>query len=263
MRSSRLIACLLLLPVLLLSACTSVLQSPGGSGYPSFAPMLRRVMPAVVSISVESRTAYENSPFFRDPGFRRFLKRLDLPPPRQRSILQGRSVGSGFIVDAGRGYVLTNRHVVERASAITVTLENRSRHRARLVHSDPRTDIAVLQIVPVPSGLRALRLGDSNDLEVGDFVLAVGNPFGIGQTATAGIVSALGRQGMGGSSMALIQTDASINPGNSGGPLVDSRGRVVGVSTALIGPSGGNVGIGFATPANRVRSAVGRILPGL
>jgi S1-C subfamily serine protease len=223
--------------------------------------LLRRITPAVVNISVESKVALEEHPFFRDPDFRRFLEKFDLPVPEQPSDGRQQSVGSGFIVDADRGYVLTNRHVIEDARSITVTLKDRRSYRARLVGSDPRADIAVLRISPAPSGLRALQFGNSNDLEVGDFVLAIGNPFGIGQTVTSGIVSALGRQGVGGNGLGdLIQTDASINPGNSGGPLVDLGGNVVGINTALIGPGGGNVGIGFATPANRARAALDRVL---
>jgi S1-C subfamily serine protease len=223
--------------------------------------LLRRVTPAVVNISVESRLSNEEHPFLRDPEFRRFLERFDLPFPEQPSNGHRQSVGSGFIVDAGRGYVLTNRHVVEDARSITVTLKDRRSYRARLVGSDPRADIAVLRISPVPSGLAALQFGNSNNLEVGDFVLAIGNPFGIGQTVTSGIVSALGRQGVGADGIDdLIQTDASINPGNSGGPLVNLGGKVVGINTALLGPGGGNVGIGFATPGNRVHSAMNRML---
>jgi len=270
---SRLTAYLSIFLALLLGACAPVSRpreasgmediSYSGSDYPTFAPLVCRVMPAVVNISVESQVPYEEHPFFRDPRFRRFLKQFGVPFSKHPNTSRHRSVGSGFVVDSSRGYVLTNRHVVENARSITVTLKSRHNHRSQLVGSDSRADIAVLRISPVPSGLQALRLGDSNDLEVGDFVLAIGNPFGIGQTVTSGIVSALGRQGVGSNgSSGLIQTDASINPGNSGGPLVDLGGRVVGISTALIGPGGGNVGIGFATPANRVRAAMDKILQG-
>jgi serine protease DegQ len=266
----------LALVALLLSGCASVAgwqaRTPDGipnvpeapyrrAGYPTLAPLLRAITPAVVNIAVTSTVALEDHPFLRDPDFRRFLKRFGLPMPETPREGQRQSVGSGFIVDAERGYVVTNRHVVEDADNITVTLKDRRSYRARLVGSDRTADIAVLQIRPVPTGLRALRFGDSNDLEVGDFVLAIGNPFGIGQTVTSGIVSALGRTGVGGDGLAdLIQTDASINPGNSGGPLVNLAGEVVGINVALLGPSGGNVGIGFATPANRVRAAMDRVL---
>jgi S1-C subfamily serine protease len=222
---------------------------------------LRRVTPAVVNISVESLFALEEHPFFKDPDFRRFLEKFDLPLPEEHSEGSRQSVGSGFIVDAERGYVLTNLHVIEDAQSITITLKDRRSYDARLVGSDPYADIAVLRISPVPAGLKALQFGNSSSLEVGDFVLAIGNPFGIGQTVTSGIVSALGRQGVEGDGIGdLIQTDASINPGNSGGPLVNLAGEVVGINTALIGPAGGNVGIGFATPGNRARSAMGRLL---
>ena len=234
-----------------------------GRGYPSLAPVLRRVTPAVVNVSVEADVSGDDHPFLRDPEFLRFLEKFDLPLPDKSADGRRQSVGSGFIVDARRGYVLTNRHVIENARSITVTLKDRRNYRAVLVGSDSGADIAVLRISPVPSGLRALKFGNSGNLEVGDFVLAIGNPFGIGQTVTSGIVSALGRQSLGDDGIGdLIQTDASINPGNSGGPLVNLRGRVVGVNTALIGPSGGNVGIGFATPGNRALTAMNRMLRG-
>jgi S1-C subfamily serine protease len=271
MHRSRPIAYLLTLLAVLVGACAPVSQRPESpdqgslaylrGGYPTLAPLLRRVTPAVVNISVESEVSLEEHPFFRDPDFRRFLEKFDLPLPEEPTDGHRQSVGSGFIVDADHGFVLTNRHVIEDARSITVTLKDRRSYRARLVASDVRADIAVLRISPVPAGLKALQFGNSSDLEVGDFVLAIGNPFGIGQTVTSGIVSALGRQGVGGDGLGdLIQTDASINPGNSGGPLVNLAGEVVGISTALIGPAGGNVGIGFATPANRANKALKRVL---
>jgi len=149
----------------------------------------------VVNISVEFRGSDENHPFFQDPIFRRFPKRSGLPIPRHLSSGHHQSVGSGFVIDAGRGYVLTNRHVVENARTVTVTFRDGRNYRAQLVGSDARADIAMLGIAQVPSGLKALRFADSNALQVGDFVLAIGNPFGIGQTVTSGIVSTLGRRG--------------------------------------------------------------------
>jgi serine protease Do/serine protease DegQ len=162
-------------------------------------------------------------------------------------------------VDAARGYVLTNHHVLRGAEQVIVTLKDRRQFPAKVVGSDPGTDIAVLQI-PAQS-LSALRFGDSDALQVGDYVIAIGNPFGIGQTVTSGIVSALGRSGLTPAGYEdFIQTDASINPGNSGGALVNLRGELVGINTAIIGPSGGNVGIGFAVPSGMARAVMTQIV---
>jgi S1-C subfamily serine protease len=224
---------------------------------------LRQVTPAVVNIAVETKIALKDHPFLSDPNFRRFLETMEIPFPESIEGGRQQSVGSGLIVDASQGYVLTNAHVIKNASRITVTLKDRRSFSARLLGTDTAADIAVLVLEPVPAGLSALQFGDSDRLEVGDFVLAIGNPFGIGQTVTSGIVSALGREGVGGDGVGLgglIQTDASINPGNSGGPLIDLDGRVVGINTALLGPTGGNVGIGFATPANRALAAMRRVI---
>ena len=223
-------------------------------GVITMAPLLERTTPAVVNISVQSREAAAENPLFRDPFFRRFF---DLPeqPQARRAI----SAGSGVIVDARRGYVLTNHHVVRSAERITVTLKDRREFQAELVGSDPATDVALLRI-PAQS-LTALPFGDSDRLKVGDLVIAIGNPFGLGQTVTSGIVSALGRGGItSGNYEDFIQTDASINPGNSGGALINSKGELIGINTAILAPSGGNVGIGFAVPANMARSVMDQLL---
>lgn len=253
-------ACLVLAAVFLLALSLTVsapalatLPEFASNDVPTIAPLLRAVTPAVVNISVRGRVREEN-PLFMDPFFRRFF---DVPRHLEREI---EATGSGVIVDAQRGYVLTNDHVVEHASAIEVTTKDNRRFEARLVGHDPATDVAVLQIPGGPS-LTALPLGDSDKLQVGDFVVAIGNPFGLGQTVTSGIVSALGRSGLGIEGYEdFIQTDASINPGNSGGALVDLHGRLVGINTAILAPGGGNIGIGFAVPINMARAVMEQIL---
>jgi serine protease Do/serine protease DegQ len=221
-----------------------------GRGLPTLAPLVSEVTPAVVNISVVTRSPVEDNPLFRDPFFRRFFNLPDRP--------REQAAGSGVIVDAARGYVLTNHHVIRDAEQVIVTLKDRRQFPAKLVGADPGTDIAVLQIEP--QNLTALKFGDSDALQVGDYVIAIGNPFGIGQTVTSGIVSALGRTGLSVEGYEdFIQTDASINPGNSGGALVNLRGELIGINTAIIGPAGGNVGIGFAVPANMARAVLGQI----
>jgi S1-C subfamily serine protease len=220
---------------------------------------MRRITPGVVDVAVDARVKVEPHPFGGDPDFRRFMERYGLDVPEEGGTEDRQSVGAGILVDAGRGLVLTDRHLLEGATAIEVKLKDRRTFRARLLGSDPATDLALLEIPEVD--LTPLAFGNSDELEVGDFVIAVGNPFGLGQTVTSGIVSAVGRSNVGGSQLGeLVQTDASINPGNSGGPLLNLAGEVVGVNSALIGPSGGNVGIGFAVPSNRARVAMDRIL---
>nr|WP_224784872.1 Do family serine endopeptidase [Marinihelvus fidelis] len=217
-----------------------------GQPLPSLAPVLEEVTPSVVNVYTRTRVRVR-SPLMDDPFFRRFFNIPDVPRERV-----SQSLGSGVIVDAGNGYVLTNNHVIQGADDIAVTLQDGRSLDATLVGADPDTDLAVIQ-VPAEN-LTALPLADSEQLKVGDFVVAVGNPFGLGQTVTSGIVSALGRAGLRGLEFQnFIQTDASINPGNSGGALVNLRGELVGINSAIFTPSGGNVGIGFAIPSGMAR----------
>lgn len=235
----------------LASAQLPLVQRDGGR-VPSLAPIIREAAPAVVNIRVVS-TAARRNPLVENPAMRRFFQ---LPPEIAQ---QQQSAGSGVIIDARRGFVVTNHHVVDKADRVLVILKDRRHFEAQLVGSDPGTDIALLRIEA--RGLSQLRLGDSDQLEVGDFTVAIGNPFGLGQTVTSGIVSALGRSGLSVEGYEdFIQTDASINPGNSGGALIDLNGRLVGVNSAIIAPSGANVGIGFAVPSNMVASIVEQLI---
>lgn len=221
-------------------------------GLPTLAPMLRQVMPAVVSITVQAREPAEDNPLYKDLYYRRFFGNQ---APAERQVL---AAGSGVIIDAERGLILTNNHVIKNAERIGVALSNGRRIEAKLVGTDPATDIALISIAP--SGLVALPLGNSDSLEIGDYVVAIGNPFGLGQTATFGIVSALGRTGLGIEGYEdFIQTDAAVNPGNSGGALVSVDGKLIGINAAIVGPSGGNVGIGFAIPINMAREVSDQI----
>jgi Do/DeqQ family serine protease len=223
----------------------------GGTPIQSLAPVVSRITQGVVGISVRGRVR-EDNPLLQDPMFRRFF---NMQQPIER---ETQATGSGVIVDAAQGYVMTNAHVVENANSIEVTTKDNRRLKAKLVGRDPDTDIAVLQLSA--NNLTAVPIGDSYRLQVGDFVLAIGNPFGLGQTVTSGIISALGRSpGIEGYED-FIQTDASINPGNSGGPLVDLQGRVVGINTAILAPSGGNIGIGFAVPINMARQVMDQLI---
>ncbi len=214
-----------------------------GETLPSLAPVLEQVIPSVVNIYTQTRVRIR-SPLLDDPFFRRFFNVPDVPRERV-----SQSLGSGVIVDEKQGYVLTNNHVIAEATEISVTLADGRSFEAEVIGTDPDTDLAMIRIPA--EDLHALPLADSNQLRVGDFVVAVGNPFGLGQTVTSGIVSALGRTGFRGLEFQnFIQTDASINPGNSGGALINLRGELVGINSAIFTPSGGNVGIGFAIPSS-------------
>jgi Do/DeqQ family serine protease len=227
---------------------------------PTLAPMVKRVSPSVVNIATRGTIKEQpgRSPLLDDPFFRRFF---DAPPdskPRER---QFQSAGSGVIVDAKNGYIITNHHVVENASEITITLLDNRTFSAKVIGTDEGADVAVLQAKQ--PNLVAMPLGDSAKLEVGDYVVAIGNPFGLQHTVTAGIVSALGRSNINPEANGyedFIQTDASINPGNSGGALVNLRGELIGVNSAILSRTGGNIGIGFAIPVNMVRSVMDQLI---
>jgi serine protease Do/serine protease DegQ len=210
--------------------------------------MLQRVVPSVVSISVQGKELDEMDATLADPFFRKFFGLPDDAAPTKHDF---QSAGSGVVVDAGHGYIVTNQHVVENADKIEVALSDGRRFKAKLLGADAETDVAVVQIPP--DHLVQADFASATSLHVGDVVVAIGNPFGLGQTATMGIVSALGRRGVGSEGYeGFIQTDASTNPGNSGGALVNEDGVVVGINSAIIGPAGGSIGIGFAVPAETV-----------
>lgn len=233
----------------------TVTVEPDARGIPTIAPLIATVDDAVVSISVVTEQPMQLTPLFRDPFFQPFL-----PPSGQLAQQREISAGSGVIVDADNGYILTNNHVIEGAATIRVQLQDKRSFEADLVGRDPATDIAVLQIEA--GNLTEIQTGDSEALLVGDFVVAIGNPFGLGQTVTSGIVSALGRSGINPQGYEdFIQTDASINPGNSGGALITLDGKLVGINTAIISPNGGgNVGVGFAVPINMAKAVMDQIL---
>ncbi|HEY5667237.1 MAG TPA: DegQ family serine endoprotease [Gammaproteobacteria bacterium] len=243
--------------LLALTVTPAFAQWPFGAGVseqPTLAPLLREVTPAVVNISVESQRAVGVSPLLSDPFFGRFF---DFPQEPQ--YVPQQSAGSGVIIDAEAGYVLTNHHVIDGADVVRVTLSDKRQVEAEIIGSDAGTDIALLRIEA--DDLTDVELGDSDALEVGDFVVAIGNPFGLGQTVTSGIVSALGRNGLNADGYEdFIQTDASINPGNSGGALINLDGQLVGINTAIIAPGGGNIGIGFAVPTNMAREVKNQLL---
>lgn len=244
---------LIILSLCFSNAFAGLPNSVDGEPLPSLAPMLERTTPAVVNISTTGKVVVRD-PFFDDPFFRRFF---DVPQQQRERRTTG--LGSGVIIDADNGFVITNSHVIDKAQDIVVTLEDGQRFDAQVIGKDPGADIAVIQIDA--DNLKEIPLGDSDVLRQGDFVVAIGNPFGLGQTVTSGIVSALGRSGLGIESYEdFIQTDASINPGNSGGALVNLRGELIGINTAIYGPGGGNVGIGFAIPMNMAKQITEQLI---
>lgn len=231
-----------------------------GKPFPSLAPMIKQIKPAVVNISTYSTQKYATNPLLNDPFFRHFF---NVPQqrqyPQQTPKKRQQSAGSGVIVNSNDGIIMTNYHVIKGADEVQVSLLDGRSYTAEVLGSDPDLDIAILEIDA--KQLTQLKLADSNHLEVGDFVVAIGNPFGLGQTVTTGVVSALGRSGLGIEGYEnFIQTDASINPGNSGGALVNLKGELVGINTAIIAPSGGNVGIGFAIPSNMAKASMEQII---
>lgn len=263
-RSSVLAAALALVfgsGALLHTATTFAAAAPPAlneAGVPSLAPMIKKVSPAVVNIATRGtiKQRQPQNPLLDDPFFRRFF---DVPPemgPRER---QFQSAGSGVIIDAKNGYIVTNAHVVENASEITVTLQDGKDLKAEVIGRDEPSDVAVLKVTG--ASLTQISLGNSAAIEVGDYVVAIGNPFGLQHTVTSGIVSGLSRSGINPDGFEdFIQTDASINPGNSGGALVNLRGELIGINTAILSRSGGNIGIGFAIPVNMAKSVMDQLI---
>ena len=228
-------------------------QVPGQTAIPSLAPMLEKVLPAVVSVQVEGtavqsqRVPEELKKYFGDES-----------PEQQAQPFEG--LGSGVIIDAAKGYILTNNHVISQADKISVQLNDGREFDAKLIGGDDQSDIALLQ-VQNPSNLTQIAIADSDKLRVGDFAVAVGNPFGLGQTATSGIISALGRSGLNLEGLEnFIQTDASINRGNSGGALLNLNGELIGINTAILAPGGGSIGIGFAIPSNMAKTLAQQLI---
>ena len=232
-----------------------------GQAMPSLAPMLEKVLPSVVSIAIEGKQKSTYNQFDDLPEEFKFFFGPDAFGERGQRDRAFRGLGSGAIIDAEKGYIITNNHVITGADKITVQLQDGREFKAKLIGADEMSDVALIQ-VEKPKNLTALKFADSDKLRVGDFTVAIGNPFGLGQTVTSGIVSALGRS-MGsdsGNYENYIQTDAAVNRGNSGGPLVNLQGELIGINTAIISPSGGNAGIAFAIPSNMANNLVQQIL---
>ena len=253
---SVILSLVVLLPAFSGEAMAGLPASVDGQPLPTLAPMIERIQPAVVNIATRGHVDVTNHPLLNDPFFKRFFKGLE-NLPRQKEV---KSLGSGVIINADAGYIVTNHHVIEDADEISVTLYDGQQLEAKVIGSDSEADVAILQVDS--KGLTDLPFADSSKIRVGDFAVAVGNPFGLGQTVTSGIISALGRTGLGIEGYEdFIQTDASINPGNSGGALVNLKGELIGINTAILASSNsGNVGIGFAIPINMVREIVDQLI---
>ncbi len=266
-------------PVVTANAAESASASTAANNQqlPSLAPMLEKVMPSVVSINVEGSTTVDSAKM--PPQFQQFFGE-DSPFCQDGSPFQGspmcqggqggaggpgtkeafKALGSGVIIDAAKGYVVTNNHVVDNASKIQVQLSDGRRFDAKVIGKDPRSDIALIQLKDAKN-LTAIKMADSEQLRVGDYTVAIGNPYGLGETVTSGIVSALGRSGLNIENYEnFIQTDAAINRGNSGGALVNLNGELIGINTAILAPDGGNIGIGFAIPSNMVKNLTAQMV---
>jgi len=260
------------------SASVSAAQTTSADSQqmPSLAPMLQKIMPSVVSISVEGSTTVKNQAnqqfqqFFGDmtPFCQQGSPFMNSPLCQTPNQGQGqggqqekfRALGSGVVINAEKGYVVTNNHVVDNASKITVQLSDGRRFEAKVIGKDPRSDIALIQLKDA-TNLTAIKMADSDNLQVGDYTVAIGNPYGLGETVTSGIVSALGRSGLNVDNYEnFIQTDAAINRGNSGGALVNLNGELIGINTAILAPDGGNIGIGFAIPSNMVKNLTAQMI---
>ena len=255
------IATFILLAALQIGQAYAVLPNVinGDKPFPTLAPMIKNVHPAVVNISTFSTGTYSDNPLLNDPFFKHFFNIPNNRQFKQQSQRRQQSAGSGIVVDADNGIVMTNYHVIKGADEVQVSLADGRHFEAEVLGKDTELDIAILKINA--KDLIEVKISNSDNLEVGDFVVAIGNPFGLGQTVTTGVVSALGRTGLGIEGYEnFIQTDASINPGNSGGALVNLAGELVGINTAIIAPSGGNVGIGFAIPANMAKASMEQII---